>query len=136
MRFENSGSHFEMGVAIEEDESIQTRGDAYITLDVLSGGFAGRNDLWVLGRDFSAFCADLVALELSLKGEATLESISPNELKLRIFSANGRGLLAVEGNTGYAVQGQDGVFWHSVSFGFTFEPQQLTKALALPWLHG
>jgi len=123
-----------MAVAIEEDDSVQSRGDAYITIDVLSEGFAGQNDLWVLGQAFSEFCASLVSLESSLKGEAVLESISPNELKLRIFSANNRGLLAIEGNTGYEVQGQEGSFWHSVSFGFTFEPQQLTKALALPWL--
>jgi hypothetical protein len=134
MRLENIGSHFEMALVNEEDTSVHSGGDAYITLDVLSNGFAGRNDLCVLGQDFSAFCTSLISLERSLKGEALLDSISPNELKLRIYSANNRGIMAIEGNMGYEVQGRDGAFWHSVSFGFTFEPQQLTKALALPWL--
>ena len=134
LKFDNSGSYFEMSVAIADDPLVQNCGDAYITIDALSDGFKGHNDLWVLGEAFSAFCAALISLEHSLKGEATLASISPNELKLRIFSVNNRGHLAVEGSTGYWSQSQEGSFWHSVSFGFSFEPQQLTKAISAPWM--
>ncbi|WP_425321312.1 WapI family immunity protein [Chromobacterium violaceum] len=136
MRFENSGSHFEMSIAIEDDPATQNRGDVYITIDVLSGGFRGHNDLWVFDGEFSAFCAALISLEHSLNGEATLESMSPDGLKLRIFSVNSRGHLAVEGNTGYWSQDQEGSFWHSLSFGFSFEPQQLTRALTARWIRG
>ncbi len=133
MRLENMESFFEMAVAIEE-ESVQSQRDAYVTISISSDGFTGHNDLWVIGQAFTDFCRSLLSLERSLKGEARLESISPDELSLRIYPANNRGTLAVEGSTGYEVVTPDGSFWHSVSFGFTFEPQQLTNALSLPWV--
>ena len=43
--------------------------------------------------------------------------------------------LAIEGSTGYWTWASDTQrFWHAVSFGFVFEPQQLMQALNLPWL--
>jgi hypothetical protein len=132
MRVENGENFFEMGVAIEGDRAIQSRGDAYVTLRVCSAGFSGHNDLWVLGEALSEFPKSLGLLERSLRGEAILKSLSPDELSLRIYAANSRGTLAVEGSTGYEITATERSFWHSVSFGFSFEPQQLTKAISLP----
>jgi hypothetical protein len=129
----NAGENFfELGVAIEEDGSIQSYGDAYIALKVQSEGYCGHNDLWVSNGSLSAFCSGLVTLERTLKGETVLTSISPNELVLRIFAANSRGTLAVEGSIGYSVFVEKNTFWHSISF--EFEPSQLSFAVLLPWV--
>lgn len=135
MRLENGASFIEMDVAFEQDVSLQSHGDANVAFNLMSNGFGGHSKSWVYAEEFSAFRMALIVLEQSLKGEATLESISPNELKLRIYAVNSRGYLAVEGETGRSVLAQDKMFWHSVSFGFTFEPQQLRRALSLSWLH-
>ncbi|QSI78194.1 hypothetical protein [Niveibacterium microcysteis] len=107
--------------------------DAYLTVAVRSNGFAGHNDLWVAGPSLRSFCSRLVELERTLRGEATLKSISPNELKLVVSSVTSRGNIAVHGTTGYEVQRENSAFWHSVSFGFEFEVAQLSRAVALPW---
>lgn len=73
-------------------------------------------------------------LEHSLRGEARLVSMSPDELELRVFAASSRGHLAVHGTTGQLVQGENQVCWHSVSFGFEFELGQLSAAIAEPWV--
>ncbi|OOG40588.1 hypothetical protein B0E51_08040 [Rhodanobacter sp. C05] len=134
MRLENVGSFFEMDVAIKQGQSAQNHGDAFVTVNLSSGGFGGQCGAWVSGPEFSAFRAALVSLERSLKGEAMLESISPGSLKFKIYPANNRGHLAIEGSTGHHVFEERKNFWHSVSFGFTFEPQQLTRAMSLPWM--
>ena len=134
LRLHNVDDFFEMAVAIEEDHTLQNFGDAYITIKVQSHGFVGHNDVWVTGDAFASFCRSLLALERSLSGEAVLESISPKELKLRIRSVSCRGHLAVEGETGHRIRGQNGLYWHSVSFGIEFEPSQLTRAVKLPWV--
>jgi hypothetical protein len=134
MRLENVRSFFEMDVAIKENNSLQSHGDAFVAVNLLSGGFGGQSKAWVSGPEFSAFRTALISLEKSLKGEATLESISPESLKFRIYPANNRGYLAIEGSTGHYVREEGKMFWHSISFGFAFEPQQLTNAISLPWL--
>ena len=133
LQFNGMGALFRMDAALEDDP-IQSKGDAYLTIQVSSAGFTGRNDLWVCDNVFSEFCRSLVTLERSLKGECLIESVLPEELRLRVFAANSRGTLAIEGTTGYLRLDGDLKFWHSVSFGFAFEPQQLTKAISLPWM--
>lgn len=134
LRLQNINGFFEMGLAIEENHTLQSYGDAYITIKVQSYGFAGHNDLWVTGDELALFCRSLFALEKSLRGEDALESIAPDELKLHIRSLSLCGHLAVEGETGYQIQGENGLSWHSVSSGIKFEPSQLTKAIKIPWL--
>lgn len=134
-RISNGDNFFEMALSIEEDYTLPSYyGDAYIILKVQSSGFAGHNDLWVHSESLSAFSRALVALNKTLKGEAVLESISPNELVLRVFSCNSRGGLAVECSTGYHIIGESREYWHSVSFGFEFEPMQLSAMIQMPWI--
>jgi hypothetical protein len=134
IRLANGNDFFELGVQIEEDSSIQSFGDAYVTIQVQSEGFAGHNDLWVLAEDMRSFARNLVSLEASLIGEARLESISPNELSIKVRSVSGRGNLSVEGTSGYEVRRDNSASWHSVSFGFEFEPSQLSGVVRLPWI--
>jgi hypothetical protein len=113
---------------------LQADEDPYLNVVVSSNGFSGKNDLYVFGEAFKSFCTSLRSLEVSLKGEATLESISPNELQLKLYNANGRGHIAVTGSTGCWIGFGEEQFWHSVAFGFIIDPQQLTSAMALPWI--
>ena len=123
-----------MGVSIEEDADLSSHGDAYITLIARSRGFTGHNDLWVLGSEMVAFCQQLLRLNQALKGEARLTGISPGELEVKVRSVSSGGHIAVEGATGYHVQGRHGLYFHAVTFGFEFDQDQLQRAVALPWV--
>lgn len=134
MRIENRDNHFEMTVAIAEDRSLPSLGDAYVTLDFSSHGFSGANEVWVAADALVAFCQALAELERNLAGEARLCSLDPDELELRVFPASREGHLAVAGRTGYEIGDEHGNFWHEARFGFEFEPWQLRLALQLPWV--
>lgn len=125
---------FEMGIAIEEDQTVPSHGDAYVTIRVQSKGFSGHNDLWVQAEAMQSFCSALLILEKNLQGEAHLEAVSPGELALKVHSVNSRGGVGVVGTTGYQVQDDNRAYWHAVSFGFEFEPSQLSVAVQLPWI--
>lgn len=134
LRFANAGNFFEMKVPLVEALSLHSVNGAVVVLNVSSNGYSARNDLWVHEPALRNFGTALTALERSLRGEAKLESISPNELNLRVFAASSRGHLALDGSTGQYVQGENGRYWHSLSFGFEFELAQLTSAIAEHWV--
>ena len=134
LRFWQGENYFELEVAPEEDASLQSYGDAYVTVEVSSNGFRGHNDLWVSAESLRGFCRALVALEASRRGAAELESISPDELRLKVHSVTSRGHVAVSGKTGHLIQHESGGFWHSVEFGFEIDPSQLASATKLPWV--
>jgi hypothetical protein len=133
LRFSDGANFVELAVAIEES-TPQTFGDAYVTIQVQSAGFIGHNDLWIGASDARAFCSALAALDQTLRGEALLLSMSPHELDLRIASADLLGHMLISGSTGYRVRQSRRAYWHAVHFGFEFEPQQLTIAVATPWV--
>lgn len=134
MRIESRDNHFEMILAIEEDHSLPSLDDAYLSLEFSSHGFSGANELWVASRDLVAFCQALAALERHRQGEAVLTSRDPRELQLRVYATAPDGPLAIEGTTGYAIAAPHGDFWHEARFGFEFEPHHLSAALRLPWV--
>jgi hypothetical protein len=134
LRFSNGNNFFEMEVPLVEDVSVQSVNGAVVVLRVQSNGYSGMNDLWVHAPDLGNFASQLIELEHSLRGEARLVSMSPNELELRVFAASSRGHLAVHGSTGQLVQGENQEYWHSVSFGFEFELGQLSAAITEPWV--
>lgn len=134
LRFENHKDFVEIDLARQETADLPSAGDAYVTLRIASAGFAGHNDLWVFGDSLRSFCRALIALERERRGDALLEAISPGELKLRVWSVNSRGHLAVEGFTGYEVLRESSRPWHAVHFGFEFDPSQLVSAAAVEWV--
>lgn len=134
MRIENRDNHFEMSVAIEEDHSLPSLEEAYLSLDFSSHGFSGANELWVSSEALVAFCQALVELERTRQGEARLESLQPGELRLRVHAPAVAGPLVIEGCTGYAISAAHGDHWHEARFGFEFEPYQLASAIRLPWV--
>ena len=108
--------------------------DAYVTVAIESRGFAGRNDLHVVAGAFRDFCASLISLQKTLKGEARLTGVMPNELDIVIAPADKLGHIAVKGHTGYHVQMAHTSYWHAVHFGFQIEPSQLDAAVEVDWV--
>jgi hypothetical protein len=134
IRFGDNTDCVEIGLATQEDADLPSKGDVYLTIAVRSSGYCGQNDLWVDNLAFCSFCSALDALEQRRSGEALLESISPDELRLRIYSIDSCGHMAIEGITGYALQKEHRMFRHSVQFGFEFDPSQLLDALKEDWI--
>lgn len=134
LRFNSQEDFAEIDLATQESAELASRGDAYLTMRVSSAGFAGQNDLWVLAAVLRSFCQSLVALERDRCGEAVLESISPGELRIVVRAVDSRGHMALEGSTGYEVQRENSRHWHSVAFGFEFDPAQLVRAVSVDWV--
>ena len=80
------------------------------------------------------FCQSLVQLEMSRKGEAVLESVSPGELIMKLYASDGLGHMAVSGRTGYLIRGEKEGYQHSVEFGFDVDPSELKKAVKTDWV--
>jgi hypothetical protein len=89
-------------------------------------GFTGETDTWVVRPAWREFLERLTALEGSRRGEAILESISPGELRLRLFATDRAGHMAVEGYVG-VFGGHDTL---RLEFGaIPFEPTLLPRLL-------
>lgn len=108
--------------------------DVRLQINVESHGFTGSTDVWVLREEVQSFARDLAKLNSTLSGHAAIRSISPGELDLTIRSVSSRGHMAAQGTIGYQVYERERMYWHSVSFGFEFEPQQLEAAVREPWV--
>lgn len=122
-------SYLEIRIASENS------GDVSLNVNISSAGFVASNGVWVDASDFTRFCQELKKLDATLKDEAILESMSPEEMNLRIFAANSRGGMALEVSLGRWIQSRDHEpFWHGAKVGFGFEPQQFAGVLTLPWI--
>jgi hypothetical protein len=115
-------------------EIAYASGDALLRIRAQSSGFAGSVEVWVLRQQLRGFCSSLVALCSSLRGEATLESISPKELELKVLSVSLRGHVAIQGRLGRYAYGPERMYWHGAEFGFEFEQTQLAQAVQVPWV--
>jgi hypothetical protein len=110
-------------------------GDAYIAVSINSRGFTGKTDLYILEEEFRGFCKSFVDLQKTLKGEATLKSISPNELELVIKPYDALGHFSVAGKIGHHFYTTYGYNWHSVEFGFEINPSELDKGIRTDWIY-
>lgn len=133
IRFSHADDYIELNI-VEVEELPQVAGDTRMLVEVQSSGFKGDNDVWVSVGSFLDFCSSLVELAEKRSGEAQLESISPNELDLVIRPVDSVGHFGVFGTTGYHVIREHGSVFHSVSFGFEFDPAQLRDASRIDWV--
>ena len=134
MCFEGNGNRVRLDAYVEDDSSLPSFGDVLVTLNISSNGFSGENEVWVQRDEVESFYKAMSSLEQSLNGQATLASMSPAELELTVLSVTRRGNIAVRGTTGYRVQTENAQFLHSITFGFEFDPGQLTTAIKESWL--
>jgi len=131
LRFENQQDFIEIDLVEQELANLPSKGDAYLTVRISADGFSGHNDLWVLASAIRSFCQNLVMLERDRRGEAVLESVLPDELRIVVRSVDSLGHMLVEGSTGYRVQREHSHPWHAVAFGIEFDPSQLVRSLAV-----
>lgn len=119
---------------LEVADSPEATGDARLQVEVWSSGFSGKSDAWVDSESLREFCRDLLGLEQTMSGEARLASMSPSELQLVIKAVDSLGHFAVAGSVGRQVYAERGSIFHSVAFGFEFEPDQLRAASSVDWV--
>lgn len=134
LRFENQQDFLEINLMEQLLDDSPSKGDARLAIRVSANRFSGHSEVWVLASTLQSFCQCLMILERDRHGETVLESISPEELRLVVRSVDSRGHMQVEGSTGSHVWGEHCRAWHSVTFGFEFDPSQLVRALAVDWV--
>ena len=134
LRISNNDCFIEVEVSFENDPSIPSYGDAQLSIRVQSHGYIGSTTVWVEREQLQLFSEAIFRLENSLQGEAVLSSISPGELRLKLFTVSPCGHIALEGSIGNYRHCVNSTHWHSVTFGFEFENTQLTQANKVPWI--
>jgi len=110
-------------------KDVPRGGDVELSVEVSSSRFTGRGFAWVDGRELATFIGSLEQLEQRRHGEAELGGLSPGDFRLRIWSVNRRGHIAIGGRITAHVRGETFPFQHSVEFGFEFDPTQLPAVL-------
>jgi hypothetical protein len=99
--------------------TLPTPGDACLTAEVSTGAFSGRGSSWVEAPALDAFLSSLRSLDHTRKGEAQIESMSPGELRLRIYSVDSLGHFALSGRIAERNS--------AVEFHFELDPSYLSQ---------
>ncbi len=111
--------------------SLPASGDVELSVEVSSEQFRGQAFTWIAAPALASFVTQLRALECQRQGQAILKGMSADEFRLRIWSVNRRGHVAIEGRINKQVyQGETGPYRHVIEFGFAFHPTRLPGVLA------
>lgn len=108
-------------------------GDLRLHVRVAFSTFRGEYDgVWVEASDFRTFLSELQTLEERRQGQATLASMSPDELLLQVHSTDRAGHMGVTGQLGrWCHAGSGGMSWCQVPFDFALPcPSLLPQILA------
>jgi hypothetical protein len=112
-------------------KSSSAAGDVELSVEVSSDQFSGQGFAWVAVPTLASFLAQLSELESRRQGAASMEGMSPEDFRLRIWSVNHRGHLAIGGCVSKRVyRGEGCPYRHTIEFGFEFDPTLLPKVLA------
>ena len=123
-----------------ELETRRTEAGGYpgtvVRVRVRCGEFSGANEaIWIALDALQTFLADLRLLERTRRGEAVLTSMSPGELRLRVYAVDRAGHLAVEATVGVGEMGAHEWQGRSVACSFPLDPSQLPGVLhSVAWL--
>lgn len=104
----------------------QFRLKVFVTSDSFSGQYDG---VWIARSDYQGFMAALRRLEADRHGSAELKSMSPNEFRLRIWTIDRWGHVALEGWLGKFHYCERQTFWQQVWFAFEFDAEYLRKTV-------
>jgi hypothetical protein len=105
--------------------------DGSIRLSVKAAGygFGGRNrSVWISHAELKRFLRSLSEVDATRRGEATLESMSPDEFQLRLYISDRAGHTRADlvlARRAYADHAEDA----RVTFGFDFDPSFLPGLL-------
>ncbi|PCI31904.1 MAG: hypothetical protein COB53_12825 [Elusimicrobia bacterium] len=125
LRFQNGNKLFELACIVEDNPEFSHHGDAYAIIKIASQGFEGETHCWIAAKALADFRKHLGNLSKAHKGTVPLASMDPDELALKVRAVDDGARLSIEGKAGNWVDGT----WHGITFGFTFEPEQLAIAL-------
>jgi hypothetical protein len=100
-------------------DGLPTAGDVQLSVTVQSQGFTGSGSAWIEARKLRAFVSQLRELETSRRGTAEIESMSPGQFRLRLFSTDSLGHMALAGRIS---RGE-----HALDFRFEFDPGLLPE---------
>lgn len=101
--------------------------DILLNVTVEAAGFAAADQSWIVESAWNGFLAELRHLEARRKGRATLESASPDDLRVEFFSTDRAGHMAVKGQVRRRTP--EG-FELRLEFAFAFEPDVLPRVLS------
>lgn len=100
-------------------------GDYVVEVTVKSSGFSGSSSGHVLAAEFESFRRDLVALERTRKGRASLEAVYEREFEIKIEALDALGHIGVSGRVREYNSSGNGLHINELSFGFEFDPSLL-----------
>jgi len=134
IRFSSHESYFEM--ELEEGEVTPNHGssDFRVVMSAQSNGFAGASHSWVDRESLIEFLRALIKLDETRKGEASIRSMSPNELSLRVYSSSAAGHMALEGTVHHQFLGNDLQIPHTLTLGFEIDPYEVASLVKLSWV--
>jgi hypothetical protein len=118
----DAGDFVELEVVDLQSRDVLGAPDLALAVRLSRGGFTGDSKAWIDRRDWSAFVQALTILEDRRLGEASVKSMSPNELNLTVRSLDRLGHLGIEGLVG--TRRFDGEITLRFS-AFSFDPGQL-----------
>jgi hypothetical protein len=100
-------------------DGLPTAGDIQVSVTVQSQGFTGSGSAWIEAPKLSAFVSQLRELETSRRGTAEVESMSSGQFRLRLYSTDFLGHMALVGRL-YRAE-------HALEFRFEFDPRLLPE---------
>lgn len=116
-------------VSVERLQGDDVSGDFLVLVEVRRHGFSGRIDTWILRDTLGAFVRDVARLEETRRGSATLESISPGELRLEIRATDSAGHMAIGGTIGYrSFDGETALAFAPFDFDPSMLPELVRQA--------
>ena len=106
-------------------------GDLRLRVSVAFGTFRGESDaVWVEPSAFRDFVSELQVLEARRQGAATLTSMDPGELILKVHSTSRAGHMGISGQLGrYLPTGDDGMSWCQLPFSLALPCPSLLPGL-------
>jgi hypothetical protein len=109
---------------------LPAAGDRKLSVVVSSGGYGGQAFAWVAATSLADFLTQLRDLEQRRQGTAALEGLSPNDFRLRVWSVDRRGHLAIGGLIArHLLPTEGGPYRHALEFAFEFDPTLLPSVL-------
>jgi hypothetical protein len=134
MRIHDGDNFVEIALREVIPHDLPGADDALLHVAVASSGFAGESDVWVGASDLGSFLRSAELFEHQRQGEVEVVSMSPGLFRLRIFSVNRKGHLAVSGRLSTLRKGSEGgLHTSAVEFEFEFDPSQLAPFVGELW---
>ncbi|MFK8002197.1 MAG: hypothetical protein AB8H86_21560 [Polyangiales bacterium] len=113
---------------------LEAGDDYHVSTLVQTSGFRGAAETCVHRAQWQDFCQELSQLEKTRRGKASLESISPGELKLEVLNTSRAGAMAVTGLLGTDIDTRVRMTFDPIPFDPSSLPElvRIARSWALP----